>query len=386
MAAPRASTSRRATVDPDGSGGGAPWWRVVSPRRLGWEPYINLVWLTFLVFQPIFDPGATALDWVIVAALVALFLPIYLWTWARRGEAALPGIVALAVLGFAAAPLNTGATGFLIYASAAAGLKLPPRRATWAIAAMTAAVIIAAVVSSVPWPYVLAAFMPALLFVPLIGALNGMYGVRIRAAERLQRAHDEIERISAIAERERIGRDLHDLLGHTLSVIILKSELASKLADTEPTRAASEIRDVERISRRALGEVREAVGRYRQRGLLAEIEEARSAFDSAGVRLEIDLPGGTPPPRLEGALALVLREALTNVLRHAEASRCGVRLALEGRVWVLEVVDDGIGRLTSTGTGLSGVRERVEGLGGSLELAGGDGVRLVARIPARTPA
>jgi hypothetical protein len=125
---------------------------------------------------------------------------------------------------------------------------------------------------------VLTAFVPPLVFVPFIGGLNVFYATRREADARSGRAHDEIERMAAIAERERIARDLHDLLGHTLSVIVLKSELASKLAASQPERAAEEIRDVERISRRALTEVREAVVRYRRRGLPAEVDEARDAL------------------------------------------------------------------------------------------------------------
>lgn len=351
-------------------------------RRLPLDIYVHLVWLVFLGFQPLFDPGSAARDVLIILAILAVFLPIYFWTWSRPGRAALPGIVVLGLMGAVLPAVNSGATTFLVYAGAAAGRKLEPRPAVAVLVVLVGAAVVGAVASAIPWPIVVAVYTPALLLTPMIGAVSVVERVRSRANERLHRAHDEIERLAAIAERERIARDLHDLLGHTLSVIVLKSELAAKLADHDAARAATEIRDVERISRRALGEVREAVVRYRQRGLAAELEGARAAFDAAAVELGVELPDGSPPPRVEGMLAMVVREALTNVLRHARATRCDVQVARDGDAWVLEVRDDGHGRLGPAGNGLTGVRERVEALGGKVDVQGGAGVRLTVRLPA----
>jgi two-component system sensor histidine kinase DesK len=294
----------------------------------------------------------------------------------------LPGILVLGLMGALLPMVNSGASTFLVYAAAASGRKLEPRPAIAVLAGLLGVAAVAAVASPIPWPLVLAVFAPAFVMTPMIGGISIVDGMRARANQRLHRAHDEIERLAAIAERERIARDLHDLLGHTLSVIVLKSELAAKLADHDAARAATEIRDVERISRRALGEVREAVARYRQRGLAAELEEARAAFDAAAVQLGVALPDVPPPPRVEGMLAMVVREALTNVLRHAGASRCDVQVARMGDAWVLEVRDDGHGRLGPVGNGLTGVRERVEALGGRVDVQGGAGVRLTVRLPA----
>src|SRR5438105_13442886 len=119
------------------------------------------------------------------------------------------------------------------------------------------------------------------IFTVLIGAANVHQQQRSAANARLRLAHDEIEHLAKVAERERIARDLHDLLGHTLSLIILKSELASKLADRDIERARNEIRDVERISREALTQVRAAVRGYREGGLRRELDSAREALDTA---------------------------------------------------------------------------------------------------------
>jgi len=352
-----------------------------GPRPITWEDAVHLIWLSALVFQPLFDPATTSASWLYVGLAVLAFLPVYFWTWSQRGSDALPGIAVLAVMGVLGVTINTGAGAFLIYAAAGAGAKLPTRMAIATIGALLALVVVAAFVSSVPWPIRLMAFLPPLVFVPFIGGLNVFYAARQEADTKLRRAHDEIERMAAIAERERIARDLHDLLGHTLSVIVLKSELASKLAAADPERATAEIRDVERISRRALGEVREAVVHYRRRGLPAEVDEARDAFAAVDVELDVAFPDRLPPPRVEGVLALVLREALTNVVRHARARTCRVQLRGDDAAWTLEVADDGNGSVEREGSGLRGIRERVEAVGGSVDLITGGGVVLVARVP-----
>jgi two-component system sensor histidine kinase DesK len=187
--------------------------------------------------------------------------------------------------------------------------------------------------------------------------------------------------MARIAERERIGRDLHDLLGHTLSVIVLKSELASRLADRDPARAVTEIREVERISREALAEVRKAVRGYRSEGLLDEVANAERVLIAAGIAAEIDVHPQALPPDEDRALAYALREAVTNVVRHAAATRCSIRLTETGGRTRLEVLDDGRGGLAPEGSGLSGMRERLRQVAGTLERDGANGTRLVMSLP-----
>ena len=154
--------------------------------------------------------------------------------------------------------------------------------------------------------------MPAAVFSLVIGGVC-IHGAEVkRANARLRMAQEEVERLAKTAERERIARDLHDVLGHTLSLITLKSELAGKLVGRDPERAGREIREVERISREALREVRTAVAGYRSEGLQAEMGRARLALESAGVRLEYFAAAGGAGPRAETVLALAMREAVTN--------------------------------------------------------------------------
>jgi two-component system sensor histidine kinase DesK len=219
----------------------------------------------------------------------------------------------------------------------------------------------------------------ALIFI--IGGGNLLIGTRERQHEQLRRAREEVEAMAKLAERERIARDLHDVLGHTLSVIALKAELAAKLADRDPGRAVQEIQEVERISREALGEVRDAIDGMRAHGLPGELRNAATALQSAGIRLETDIARVPLSPRAEAVLALALREAVTNVLRHACASTCRVELREQNDRVELTVADDGHGGPLREGHGLSGMRERIASAGGTISLDAQQGVAIRVTLP-----
>ena len=202
----------------------------------------------------------------------------------------------------------------------------------------------------------------------------------------LIKAHEAAEHLATIAERERIARDLHDLLGHTLSIIVLKSELAAKVADRDLDRAIREIRDVERISRNALAEVRQAVYGYRGERLDEEVATARTALDAAGVALTVDMPKVALDTDQERTLSLGLREAVTNVIRHARASQCRVTLTADSHARALTIEDDGVGGEAVEGAGLSGMRARLAEIGGSMERDGQHGTRLTLVVPRKADA
>jgi two-component system sensor histidine kinase DesK len=178
------------------------------------------------------------------------------------------------------------------------------------------------------------------------------------------------------------------VLGHTLSVIVLKAELAARLIPLDPARATAEMSDVEKTARAALSEIREAIGGYRSRGLAAEIEAARLTLEAAGVTLVADgspVQGAALSPQEETALSLVLREAVTNIVRHARATTCSLRFVTEAGHRRLVVEDDGQHAVAREGNGLRGMRERVEALGGHFSLERGiaprRGTRLVIDLP-----
>jgi two-component system sensor histidine kinase DesK len=199
----------------------------------------------------------------------------------------------------------------------------------------------------------------------------------------LTEARDELARNAVAEERLRFARDLHDLLGHSLSLIALKSELAGRLAERDPARAREEMADVEAAARRALAEVRDAVSGYRQISVAQAVAEARSALSAAGIALKAPSGVSALPAKVDAVLGWVVREATTNVLRHSRASTVTIRLDLDERAALLVVSDDGVGSTAPPGAGLSGLSERVEGLGGRLESgpAGTHGFRLAAQVP-----
>lgn len=223
------------------------------------------------------------------------------------------------------------------------------------------------------------------------GALGvGLLMVLIRDLRRrnleLTGARAELARLAVAEERERFARDLHDLLGHSLSVIALKAELAGRLVEIDPERSAQEVSDIETVAREALSEVRDAVSGYARPTLDGELDGARMALLAAGIECEIRREGADPEPEAEAVLAWAVREGATNVVRHSAADRCLLRVSAERELSVVEVVDDGaIARSVAQawGNGLSGLRERVAAMHGTM-VAGPQadgGYRLAVEIP-----
>jgi two-component system sensor histidine kinase DesK len=325
-----------------------------------------------------------------------VFVPLYRASLHTRDQHRLGLLLAaMAGLGLIGSLVNAGAGAFAVYAAALAGRLEPIRRAWVAIAGLAAATGVMFLISPVPMPWRLLAVLPVVVFVLVIGAVGIVDGERERTQARLRRANEEIERLATIAERERIARDLHDLLGHTLSVIVLKSELARRLVRSDPDRAEQEVREVEQTARTALGEVRSAVAGYRANGLDAELVNAQRALSVADVNVEtaVDLP--VLPAEHEAALALALREAVTNVVRHADARNTTIHADATPDEVRLEICDDGRGATGPDGSGLAGMRERVTALGGHVtrDTGGGPGDRpgttvriTLPRVPAPTVA
>jgi two-component system, NarL family, sensor histidine kinase DesK len=351
--------------------------RLLPPDKgLGWTPYAWLIYLSFFLVSLFFRPSALT-TWLWHGAVVAVFLALYFRGFWLEGRRLVPVIGGIALLGAVAIPFNPGASCFFIYAAAFLGDAGRPRLVVPWLAGLVAFIGAEAWLLSLP-PY---AWVPAVVFSIIIGGTNIHFSEVGRANARLRLAQDRVEAMATVAERERISRDLHDLLGHTLSVIVLKSELASKLADHDAPRATAEIRDVERISREALTEVRRAVEGYRARGFPGELAAGQAALAAAGVHLVTDVATEPLPPAVETTLALVLREGLTNVVRHAHATRCHTSLDIRDGRAQLVIEDDGVGGTVTAGSGLAGMRERVEQMGGALTVSSGSGLRVEATLP-----
>ena len=350
--------------------------RLLPDSPLGWTPYAWLIYLSFYVVVAIFT-SRTAADWVIHATGLAMFLVLYFRAFWLPREGLLRMALLIAGLGVVFSPFNMGASAFFIYGAAFLGDAARPAVAVrWLL-------VIVVVIAVEAWlvPLDVRTWLPGLVFSLLIGGTNIHFGEVRRKDRALLAARKDSERLAAVAERERIARDLHDLLGHTLSVIVIKSELASKLADIDPRRAASEIRDVERISRNALAEVRHAIHGYRGERVDQELASSRVALQARGVTLVGDVSELKVDPAVERALALALREALTNVLRHSRATRCDVRAERTDDSLRIIVHDDGVGGEDQEGAGLSGMRARLAEIGGTVIREGSHGTRLELRVP-----
>ncbi len=351
-------------------------WKERRPKGRLYD-FIWLVYSVFFLIQPLSDH--TSKGWWLFAAAYACFLAIYtgLVLARRKGEQWLL-LGALGLLGIIYYPVNAGASGMFIYVAAFSPFIL--ESIAWCIgifAAVSATMMLEGMLLHIsPWSWAFSAF-----FAIAVGSGNLVAAQRMRANKKLELAQEQIEHLAKLAERERIARDLHDVLGHTLSLVVLKSELAGKLLDRDPERSRREIGEVEQIARQALSEVREAIRGYRSEGLAAEIARAQRTLDAAGVTLEC----GDKPPQLapaeETVLSLIVREAVTNIVRHAQASRCRLEFVANGHGTALVVEDDGRGGIRQEGNGLRGMRERVESLGGHLRIDSGQGTRLVVEIP-----
>jgi two-component system, NarL family, sensor histidine kinase DesK len=233
------------------------------------------------------------------------------------------------------------------------------------------------------------------VFVVLLAILaNTAFTRLLETIAELRRTRAELARVAVADERERFSRDLHDLLGHTLSVMVVKAEAVRRLAATDPDAAAAHAADIERVGRTALLDVRQAVDAMRAPNLPEELAGARDALEAAGIRTTIEAGALDVPEDVGTVLAWALREGITNVLRHSGASSCTIVITEDGDHAQLEVIDDGVGGPTrptegsvARAGGLDGLRDRLRTAGGSVDAdSTGEGFRLVARVPARVGA
>ena len=335
------------------------------PARLGagYLPYLWLVYHGFLFLPLIF--GRPAASTVIVTWVsVAIFLPVYFLAYRYKGKDVLPFVAILTGLGLMVAPFNPGSPVYFIHACAFAALAGPP---ALAVRYMSLVVLIAA--CQVLWMdlHPTQAIVAALIgFV--VGACNIFYRKMDLKNEALRLSREEVKRLASTAERERIARDLHDLLGHTLASITLKAELARRTVTENPERARQELAEIERVSRQATAQVRAAVAGYRAGRIQSELASARHLLESSGLWFDYELDEFDLNAEHENVLALALREALTNVVRHARATRCWVVLQQDDTQTRLLVRDDGRGGRVRPGSGIKGMRERLKEVGGQVNI------------------
>jgi two-component system, NarL family, sensor histidine kinase DesK len=190
-----------------------------------------------------------------------------------------------------------------------------------------------------------------------------------------------IQRRDKASERERIARDLHDVVGHSLSSLALKAELARRLFHADPERALKEIAAVEDIARQGLEELREAIHGYFAGDIQAELDRVVPLLKAAHIAVERRCEPLAMPPATERVLALILREAVTNIVRHSQARACRLALFRAGDACRLEISDNGVGGSHEEGVGMRSIRSRAEALGGTALWSSSSGTRLCVSLP-----
>jgi two-component system, NarL family, sensor histidine kinase DesK len=355
-----------------------PFRSVLRDRDHGWGPLLWVLYLGFFFVQPVVDHVSRKL-WLLDGLGAVIFLILYWGIFLLERPRPFVHVGGMVLLGVTFLPFNPGGCTFFIFAAAMIPFLVDTQGR--AIAGLGIIAAIAAIEGFLLRASGLEMFWAA-VFPVFIGAGNIFFAERNRMNRKLRKANEEIENLAKVAERERIARDLHDVLGHTLSVITLKSELAGKLIGRDPERAGKEIREVEQISRQALTDVRDAIRGYRSQGLVAELAQAKSTLETAGLTVQCDAATTMKLPAVqESVLSLAVREAVTNVVRHAQARTCRMRLEQQNGSCRLEIHDDGCGSSNGEGNGLRGMRERVEMLGGTLNRSTEAGTTLTITLP-----
>lgn len=370
---------------------------VVSPAipsaEYSQHPWIGLVYLGFVFLPMLFSRGNVHLALLASGLACAMFIP--LWFRFLRSDTGqrtqVAQIATTALLGYALIPFNPGGNTFVVYSMTMAVAVLPLRLALWLAGGSW-------ILMTLQFLWVLPDARTALgisLAIAVVGgmACTGILMARTRERQQavLKLSQDEVRRLAALAERERIGRDLHDVLGHTLSLVVLKTQLARRLLQRDTSAAEQQLTELEHAARAALDQVREAVSGIRTTGLVAELAAARLALLSADVQVDIHLESIELPAQIDQAMAMILREAITNVMRHAKAKRVEVRLSAKpqdsGTEWRLQIVDDGVGgAMAKTGhTGFAGFAERMQALGGRWEIDSPSGAGTCLQFIAKQP-
>ncbi|WP_131735591.1 sensor histidine kinase [Actinomadura roseirufa] len=326
-----------------------------------------------------------------LGAFVALYLatPLSIRSWIHPIRARSHALLALFAVLCAGLPFAFGQAwiGMPIYLSTVAAMTLPMRWVLWGVGAATALTAAqCALIDGARW---------ALPSLPLTALTLGVFMFGFRHArllvQQLREARGEVARLAAADERLRIARDLHDLLGRSLSLIVLKSEVARRVHDRDPARTLREVAGIESVARESLADVRAAITGYRRRCLGEELDGARAALSAAEVEVDVRSSGPPLPDAVDALFGWAVREGVTNVVRHARARRVRVTVGRGPDGAALEIVDDGAGPADAPGRdaapppghGLTGLGERVAAAGGTLESGRRPegGFRLAVRVP-----
>jgi two-component system sensor histidine kinase DesK len=339
-------------------------------------PWAYLLWLGFLLLPLQRDKPQ---EWYATGGAVAVFLALYFWGFHKTGPQLWASRLAIFGLGVSLFPYNGFAHTFFMYAGIP-GASAKTRESV-AIIGLT----IIGSYAYFTWQHMDSLYF-GLVSIIVLGLGASILVARANRLSQLALAGKDVEiaRLAKVAERERIARDMHDLLGHTLSLIAIKAELAYKLADKNQAQAAVEMREVAEVARKSLAEVRQTISGLRSIGVLEALHATNSLLRAAGLETRLQ-PVPTLPPMTDAqqsALAQSLLEAGTNVVRHAQATEVFLAIVCDASKVSVHVRDNGLGGAVSPGNGLNGMRERLRAQNGTVSISAlQPGLEVVAELP-----
>lgn len=355
--------------------------KAAKGRMLRWEAIDHpAIWLAYLplFFIPWFIRLPSPVQMIAAGIGLAVFLGLYFASMSAAGGRLVALAVACLLLSFALAFTGSNWTVIAVYAAAMIAELRPARRASFAVGGFAAASAGLAWATGQPAIY----WLLGVFLMVMVGIGNISRAALQDKNRALAAAQEEVRNFAASAERERIGRDLHDLLGRTLTLIALKADLAARLSATAPDKATAEMRDIAAAAREGLAEVRAAVSGMTGASLAREIAGSKTALAAAGIACEIEGDAEAIDPGTSAVLAMALREAVTNVIRHSGARTCRIALVQQPGGLELMVSDDGDGKAVRPGGGIAGLTSRLTAAGGDLAVYGdAQGTRLTARLP-----
>jgi two-component system sensor histidine kinase DesK len=332
---------------------------------------VALLWLISLlqaILETAATPGSAAVGIALLVVFAAAFLVSAPIAWSLPVRGRLWVCAALFALSFLLFPwLGWHIASAWTYVGVIVGMCVFPWRITWplilglGLLALATSVATEGLDENSFW-------QPAIIV--SISLMMAAFARTTAAMNQLRATQAQLEELAVERERGRVARDIHDILGHSLTVITVKSELAGRVIDTDPERARAEIAEVETLARGALSDVRATVAGVRGVTVSGELAAARSALEAAGIAADLPTSTDSVPPDRRQLAGWVLREGVTNVVRHSSASVCRVTFGPRG----IEIADDGVGPTVSGAgsSGLSGLRERVEAAGGRMTVGRSD--------------
>ena len=343
--------------------------------RLGWIYLVNLVFY----FIPLFINDYPW--WQIVVSVLAVppFLWCYFQVYHSAQHQAWKPIVGIVVIASLMMPFNSGALSLYVFAGFFVGFFYS--RTTWFFSVLSICMLMTLLAHLSGYPV----FYFLTWGVGLVSAIS-LFGIAEQKRQRthfaLKQSEQEISMLATMVERERIARDLHDLMGHNLSSIALKAELAQRLLDTgKQEECRQQLVELQQISRESLTQIRQTVADYKHKGLAHHLAELTKTLRDKGLQVTIagDLP--TLAHQAEKELIMVLTELTNNILRHSQASSCSFEFSFNGTDWLIQVSDNGRCEQIKEGNGLAGIRERLSAFGGKLNYQLQQGCQFMVQIP-----